>query len=197
MERDHRTSRWFQEQKWHLLTWRNSLNQRLPQRQRQEEEASDKSVHGNEASTQKAQFKLNQPIQQEVWLYSAWMDRWIECCCLFLYEIFIAQLALPTPRQKTDVSALVRQRVGVAVSSTRPDVRQECAHDAVGSMFLPATCYQPQPLLTPLFVSFSTKINSMIHNNVPQAQMYIIKTDATVQRAERYLWTLESSHCVH
>lgn len=49
--------------------------------------------------------------------------------------------------RKASGRALVRQRVGVAVSWTRPDVRQKCAHDCDGSIFFPATCYHPYPPL--------------------------------------------------
>lgn len=83
-------------------------------------------------------------------LYNAWMDWLIDWCCLFLYEVSITLLAPSTRGQKTAVSALVRQRVGVAVSSTRPDVRQECSS--------PALCYHlPWSLSISLFVSFLHK----------------------------------------
>lgn len=82
--------------------------------------------------------------------YNAWMDRWIDWCCLFLYEVSITLLAPSTQGQKTAVIALVRQRVGVAVSSARPDVRQECSS--------PALCYHlPWSLSISLFVSFLHK----------------------------------------
>lgn len=135
----------------------NSANQWPPQRQRQEERRQTKVCMAMRLQHNRLSSNSISPNNKRSSFYSAWIDRWIEWYCLFLYEVSIRPLALPTQRQQTAVSALVRQRVGVAVSSMRPDVRQECAHHWVGSMFLPATCNQPRPSSILLFVSFAAQ----------------------------------------
>lgn len=115
--------------------------------------ARDNGMHGNEASGQKAQLKFNQPTQRGPAItVHEWTDE----------SGGVVYFSMKSPsrhwhcqqddgkNKKTAVSALVRQRVGVAESSTRleSDRRVLVTACARRSSVLPVTTPRILPVLS-------------------------------------------------
>lgn len=147
---------------WHLLTWRNCLNQWLSQRYRQEEGQQTIACMG--MRLQHNGLSLNSISPHKEVLPLQCMNRLINWVGLFI-SVWSLHLTIGTVRtkkqKKTAVKVVVRQRSGSFTSTVLHSVI--CVH----------TCY----LLPPIPCSFpflplsflSRKINNVIHSNAPQA----------------------------